>query len=553
MYAIYQAICDELGLDAAGEQLWAKAVASKDSTVLRIRHRGGQHTWGLIAADLRWGCELCLRAAVDLIDAYYADQAEEAFHDEGARELLSKFFELHQVALSVTNAYAPQNWSVCFPVAMCSRCGAVPRPAAALREVFIHDLMTAPNPVQSQDTGGVRSVSAETFIAATRAAIGYAAIVGNPYDGGEEPAAVLIEGPVRTSLNAHDNEVAGGKGRSEAQAIASFLGEALERYFLTGIFGTARLVAGESDLPGAVSPIAEFGYPASDEHPTITPYSTDLSVEWLASTRLDTEADVFMPADMALCPERPRDRRAEVFSVGSTTGASAGATVDDATTQALLELIERDAFWYYARTRRTMSTIAPHLIPMPIKAELEGRDGRFVFHVLDNPFGVPVVHATYRAHDPHGSRSARGIGAAASFEQACMRAYVECLQMYHSLSLGIEVDESAHDMRALWYRGTALTALPNFFDDTQRLDAVPQGLPDATLGTLLTQITRAGHTAYRTILTTTGSFAVVRVALTAISVSDATYFRNNDRLTQFSVSLGHGPAAPAVYRGSTYM
>lgn len=493
---------------------------------------------------------------MELLEQHYADFDRPDLLEDEAIELIFRMLDRHGLATAVTDIYGPQCWSVCFPVPGCMECRDAPRQladyAGAFRTVSIEKYGA-----ESVDTGGHRAAHANDFVAANRAAIGFASIVSNPYDGGDEPHATLIEGLIRTSISPSECEVAGGKGLSTEQALASFLGEGIERYFAADPFHTRAVVGIERELAAAIDPMLEFGYPASDKTPGIQAYSPDLAVEWVLGENLTSRLEVLVPANLAFCPYLPRDSAASRFTVTTTTGVATGANVEDATLQALLELIERDAFWYFARTGQSLAALPAEALHPYVADAIQNIPGRFTFHALPNPFDVPVVHVTYIADDQHETRTARGIGAAEDAEQASLRAFVECLQILHSLDLAIEVDPVDGDMRHIWFTGEAMNLLPNFFQESA-LAALPSGeAPRAdgrfALSSLLEVLKRESVTLYRVVIADSPSFAVVRVFASGMCLTDATYFTSSNRLADFASSISSAPAPRVAYAGPTFM
>ncbi|MFJ6549254.1 YcaO-like family protein [Microbacterium sp. NPDC091676] len=553
MEAIYQEICKELSLDADADLKLSRA-----SSTQIVTFRGEEGTvWAPISADKRWGCITCIGASVLLLEQYYADFERPVVTDRDAASLILRMLERHAIPIAVTDIYGPQCWSVCFPVPDCPACRDSDRQLQDIMGAFRplgHDNTTP----EASDTGGVRAASATAFVAANRAAIGFAAIVTNPYNGGDEPHATLIEGLIRTSITPNECEVAGGKGRSLEQALASFIGEALERYFVADPVAIPSVLGPENDLVAAISPEIEFGYPALDDTTGITPYAPDLLLEWIAAEELTGGNSVLLPANLAFCPYEPRDARASRFSVTTTTGVASGANVEDATLQALLELIERDAFWYFARTGQGLAELPEEALHPHVHAAKAVSHGRFTFQELLNPFGIPVVHATYVTDDAWETRTARGIGAGENLEQASLRAFVECLQILHSLNLGVEVEDVDGDMRHIWYTGAARHLLPNFFQHSDQAagpgEAYSGGKRRHSLRSILELFARSSTEVYQVVLVDSPSFAVVRVMAAGMCLTDATYFSNSKRFQVFASALPGAPTSPRIsYAGPTFM
>ncbi|MEX0159788.1 MULTISPECIES: YcaO-like family protein [unclassified Microbacterium] len=548
MEAIYREICAELGLEPSVVEQPSRNTAVEVAEF----HGDSGSVWAPISATRIWGCRTCLGSSLLLLEQHYADFDRPGLVTEEAISLILRMLDGHGIPVAVTNIYGPQCWSVCFPVPDCEDCRDAPRELSDLTRTF-HALSSRSSESDEADTRGRRSVLAADFVAANRAAIGFAAIVSNPYDGGDEPHATLLEGLIRTSTNPTDCEVAGGKGLTTGQALASFLGEGLERYFAADPF-PARVTLGlERDLADAIDPIVEFGYPACDSTLGIDAYKPDLLTEWVAGENLMSRKEVLVPANLVFCPYLPRSSDACRFTVTSTTGVAAGANLDDATLQALLELIERDAFWYYARTGQRLAALAVEDLHPYVADALSGLPGRMLLHALPNPFNVAVVHATYVTDEQSATRTARGIGAGNDIREASMRAFIECLQILHSLDLAIEVEAVEDDMRRLWFTGEAVDVLPNFFQDSADSRPPAKMCQEATLPSLIDALSREGIDVYRVVLANSPSFAVIRVVATGMCITDATYFASSNRLSEFARSLPSAPAPRIAYAGPTFM
>ena len=404
MEPIYEEICAELSLTST-------AIGAGGSQLKIVRFQSARGSvWAPVNEANTWGCTTCLGSSLRLLEEHYSDFDPVEIDDQEADKLVRRMLDGHGIPIAITDIYSPQCWSVCFPVPSWPDCRDARRDLAHLQRGF-HAVEPAMTDDGNHDTGGNRAISPNAFVAANRAAIGFASVVSNPYNGGDESHANLLEGLVRTSIDPADCEVAGGKGRSLDQALASFLGEALERYFVADPVPLPSVVSAERDLHDAISPRAEFGYPATDSTPGITTYTDALKIEWVSGENLATSAPTFLPANLAFCPYSPRDSQAARFSVTSTTGVAAGSNVEDATIQALMELIERDAFWFFARTGQGLMELSLESLHSDVADAVRASLGRFMFHSLPNPLGLAVVHATYVTDDSWKTRTARGIGA----------------------------------------------------------------------------------------------------------------------------------------------
>lgn len=152
-----------------------------------------------------------------------------------------------------------------------------------------------------------------------------------------------------------------GKGRTEKDAQVSALCEAVERASAR-YYGNEPIVkASISELRGAVSPldIQHFHQEqllAPDHTYALGPipkmFDENEETEWLPAWSLRDRQQCYVPADAVLYGSlKTAKNRVAVFE---SNGFSAGNTLEEAITQGLLELIERDAvaIWWFNRLKR---------------------------------------------------------------------------------------------------------------------------------------------------------------------------------------------------------
>ncbi len=141
---------------------------------------------------------------------------------------------------------------------------------------------------------------------------------------------------VRPQPGDHGISYYNGKGATRAQARASAMMEAIERY------------SGER----CDAPVVSAAYPdLSRDHLAVNPeavliprareYRPDAELEWVLGFDLIAARPIFAPLNLVLCPYLPVGR--PVLFYTSTNGLAAGNTVQDALCHALCEVNERDA------------------------------------------------------------------------------------------------------------------------------------------------------------------------------------------------------------------
>lgn len=259
--------------------------------------------------------------------------------------------------------------------------------------------------------------------------------------------------------------MAAGKGASEAQARMSALGEAIERHCAL-CRGDERVITASREALGAAavdpevlqafSPLqletqlaygaAAYAWPdtraslARAEMLGTDPAARGLRVprpldparpiDWVEATALTQGGTRYLPA--AWCFLRHPTSNEEASPIADSNGLAAGACLEEAILQGLLELVERDAvaMWWYHRARRPSSGLEDQ--PM-LKAavEAEAALGRRL-EVLDltHDLNIPVFCAVSSELERWVPASLRlGFGAHLLPEVALERALSELTQL----------------------------------------------------------------------------------------------------------------------------
>ncbi|GAA1762841.1 TOMM precursor leader peptide-binding protein [Luedemannella helvata] len=244
----------------------------------------------------------------------------------------------------------------------CPSCGSPP-PSGERVEL-------APSPVSVSPDGGSRSAGAEeTYRRLAHHVDRYLGVVnrlepmedyhnGLTYSFGAGHNFALPRGPAMLRSNLRG--LSGGKGRTEAQAKVSAIGEAIERYcgVWRGDRATTRATRGE--LPNAVPPedlllFSDAQYAAREPrghfHRVPNRLADDQPIEWTPAWSLTHDEARHLPA--AYCWYGHPDLAAVDVCGADSNGCAAGATLPEAILQGFCELVERDsvALWWYHRTR----------------------------------------------------------------------------------------------------------------------------------------------------------------------------------------------------------
>lgn len=217
----------------------------------------------------------------------------------------------------------------------------------------------------------------------------------------------------------HDGQIVEGRGDTIQAASLGALGEAIERH-VAGCqprirqTGTRRQI-GNSVLP----PIGVFDL-----------FHDDLEVDWIPVKDVHRSTIHQVPAEIAFRGYVPT-RGIRAFGYDSTHGLATGTTQTEALANALLEIMERDAYWTVMRCHLSTQTVQSEFRNASVRQSMEllQRDGRAI-HLkwisLDWP--VPIVHALIESVDGSVPALAHGTGASLDPLMAVQRATEECVQ-----------------------------------------------------------------------------------------------------------------------------
>ncbi|MFI1520597.1 TOMM precursor leader peptide-binding protein [Kitasatospora cineracea] len=220
---------------------------------------------------------------------------------------------------------------------------------------------------------------------------------------------------LRTGLRS----VSCGKGRTDVQARASALGEAMERF--SGVFqgDEARRTATFAELgDAAIHPERTLLYSAKQYaerdrwnvkqsmfNVVPVPFRADDPIEWSPAWSLTEQRHRWLPTQAMYYGYRHSGR---FYAAGDSNGCAAGTSFEDAVLQGFLELVERDAvaLWWYNRVQRPAVDLDAFGDPYVDQLREVYRGLRREIWALDltADFGIPVVGAFSRRTDAgHGT------------------------------------------------------------------------------------------------------------------------------------------------------
>ncbi|MCA9666684.1 MAG: TOMM precursor leader peptide-binding protein, partial [Myxococcales bacterium] len=284
------------------------------------------------------------------------------------------------------------------------------------------------------------------------------------------------------SLRRMNRWASAGKGVSPAQARASALCEALERY--AGIFDgeeprrRARLDAlgHEAIGPDELLLFSARQYAARAEQPTRdplkarwvpAPFDRQQPISWTRAWSLTDGAFRYLPT--AFCYYGFHDDDLAPFCYADSNGNAAGNCVEEAILQGLFELVERDAvaLWWYSRARRPALDLERFDEPsaLALQRYYERRGGSMWVLDVTSDLGIAVFVAV--ARDAQG-RFALGMGAHVNARLALTRAVSELGQVASAFEATRALPpELADDVFERWH-------------DQLEPRSQPQLLPDAS-------------------------------------------------------------------------
>lgn len=264
-----------------------------------------------------------------------------------------------------------------------------------------------------------------------------------------------------------------GKGRTDSQARASAMGEAMERY--SGVFqgDEARRTASYDQLgEQAVHPSTSLLFSdrqfreremwnAKRSMFNTVPerFREDAVIEWSPAWSLTSERTRWLPTMSLYYGYR---HTGPFFAMGDSNGAAAGTSFEDATLQGFLELVERDAvaLWWYNRVQRPAVDLDsfgdPYIDRM--REVYAGLNREMWALDLTADFGIPVVGAFSRRTDKPAEDILIAFGAHLDPHIALTRALTEMNQFLSPVA-DAGPGETAysgadHEQKAWWTSAT---------------------------------------------------------------------------------------------------
>ncbi len=266
-----------------------------------------------------------------------------------------------------------------------------------------------------------------------------------------------------------------GKGSTPAQAEASALCEAIERY--SGILQGGEVVLRRrmDEFPdGAALPpnaIERFSDVQFEQPPDVArlrsrpvPFDASQALDWTPVWSLTAEAWRYIPTRL-LYYASPVEGEANQF-LANSNGCASGNTFEEAILQGFFELVERDAFacWWYNQIRVPAVDLASfdnqYLAEAPARYERAGRE----MWMLDvtHDLGIPVFVALSRCDSGGEDRILYGVGCHFDPLVAASRAVCELNQIHLAGTLPQKQDSARADE---WLRTARIADKPYLAPD----------------------------------------------------------------------------------------
>ncbi|KWH29301.1 TOMM precursor leader peptide-binding protein [Burkholderia stagnalis] len=337
----------------------------------------------------------------------------------------------------------------------CPRCGN----PAWMREQAAHAPRLADHARLARADGGYRTADPQqvferhaSLISPISGAIAYLHPMPKRHAGMRKVyASGFLVCPAAVPASNRFDRICSGKGRTDEQARASALCEALER-FSSVYQGDEVTVTGSMEAlladpacdaePVHVNALQQFSERQFDAREAINALTRDIRkqvpprftardvIDWTPAWSLVSGKRRLVPLSYCYA-ETPDSAQADVACVHNPNGCAAGSTLDEAILQGMLELIERDAvaIWWYNRIPRPGIDLASFEEPYfdALVREYESFGWRLWALDITHDLGVPAVAAL--AENPADGRFSIGFGCHLDARIAVQRALTEVNQL----------------------------------------------------------------------------------------------------------------------------
>lgn len=255
--------------------------------------------------------------------------------------------------------------------------------------------------------------------------------------------------PNHRFLNKEEKEagIVSGKGMTIAEAQASALGEALERYSSACWNIEEITFRRRPELDGKSLDPRELVLFAPSQYPELrySTYSDDSRFGWVHARSLGTDELVFVPA-VAIFMNYEMQNSSEFICPITSNGLAAGPTLPEAILRAAFEVLERDAAMITWLNRLPCTAVDPLSHPDEDVKEIcrayQRRGVYFELYLLPSDHPVKVfIAVAYQEDSENGPAAVVGLGADMEPRSAARRAILEAAQVRPSLRQRMRLPE----------------------------------------------------------------------------------------------------------------
>lgn len=226
-----------------------------------------------------------------------------------------------------------------------------------------------------------------------------------------------------------EKQVSHGKGINEKQAYFSAAFEIFER-LSSRYYGEIPLIRSTINEVGtkAIS-LDVFSKQIFNHNTPYEPYSKDVPVDWVWGKSLISGEDKLIPASMVFLTKTVF--RGDFFP-NSSSGLSAGSTLEDAMLQGLFELIEHDA-WIIGQANPTKLPLidihsSKNTALLDAVCKIEQMGLKVISRNYTNDIGITAIRTWILNPNNYSDYASCGFGASISPELALERSITEAIQ-----------------------------------------------------------------------------------------------------------------------------
>ena len=312
-------------------------------------------------------------------------------------------------------------------------------------------------------------------------------------------------------LKATLRHASGGKGISEAQAKASALCEAIERYsgersgaevIVTASFREMRERFGADTIHP--NEVMRYSHRQLEDHEAFNekksmfnqvpePLDESVPIDWTPVWSLTHARHKYLPTQFLYYQSKASANSDHFYCMGCSNGNASGNNLEEAVLQGFCELVERDAvaIWWYNRLRKPGVAVESfkesYLLDLISYYKTIGREAWALDITSD--LGIPAFAAASRLSGGPGERILFGLGCHLDPHIALQRAFAELNQMLAMDLHGVDAEHAIEDQETLsWLRTATLANQPYMAPDETIAAKRREDYPSLCSGDLLEDI-----------------------------------------------------------------